>query len=261
MTHERRIPALGTAKARFAEILRREDMLGSPVSVSARQLTSEEVIGMPERTDLPVVTGLERMVEASVMGTKGHAFTDTPVEFVGRLTDVMALPLSTNGNRAIFLATLNATLSHLGMVDATVHCKDDDPERCALEIAKLLSARYSRRSIGLIGLNPAIAEELVKTFGADKVRITDRSIETIGETMFGVEIWDAETRTEDIVRLSDVILVTGTTMTNGTFDGIWNLSRSHKVKCIVYGVTAAGVCRLCDIERVCPYGATQTIKI
>lgn len=256
MTETRRPSVLETAKDRFAEILGKEGMLNVEVAVLAKPLTPEEAIGTPGRRDFPIVLGVERVIEASVLGAKGHAFTDSAGEFVGRIADVLALPLDTNRNRAIFLATLNAALSHLGMVTGTVHCKDDDPEKCAVEISESLLSKHGKCRVGLIGLNPAIAEGLVKIFGAENVRITDRSAKTIGESRFGVEIWDAETRTEDIVRASDVILMTGTTLANGTFDDIRKLAESDGKHCIVYGVTTAGVCHLCGIERICPYGSS-----
>jgi hypothetical protein len=256
MTQDRRIPVLEDAKARFAEILSKENMLSVEVLVLAKPLTPEEAIGTPGRRDFPIVLGVERIIEATVLGAKGHAFTDSASEFMGEIADVLALPLDTNRNRAILLATLNAALSHLGMVSGTVHCKDEDPEKCATEIAEYLHSKYGKRPVGLVGLNPAIAEGLVKTFGAENVRITDLSPKTIGESRFGVEVWNGETRTEEIVRVCDVILMTGTTLANGTFDSIRELAGSYGTDCIVYGVTTAGVCHLCGIERICPYGAS-----
>jgi hypothetical protein len=139
-------------------------------------------------------------------------------------------------------------------VGATVHCRDDDPEKCAREIADLLRARYGEVEVGLIGLNPAIAERLVDEFGKGRVRISDLNADNIGETRFGVEIWNGEERTEDLIDNSRVVLVTGTTVVNGTFDGIWNRIRARRKDCLLYGVTVAGVSELMGMERVCPCG-------
>ena len=134
----------------------------------------------------------------------------------------------THQSRAIFVATLNAVLRHLELVRATLHCKDDDPESCAREIASVLFQKYGKVRVGLIGLNPAIAEQLVDTFEPSHVHITDLNSEDIGSKRFGVEIWDGDDRTDDLVAISDVVLVTGTTILNGTFDRIWKRIRGRK---------------------------------
>ena len=124
----------------------------------------------------------------------------------------------------------DAVLRHLGMVRATVHCKDDDPETCALEIAGVLSAREGEARVGLIGLNPAIAERLVESFGPARVRISDLNPEDVGTRRFGVEVWDGRDRTEDLIDASDLVLVTGTTLVNGTFDPILRQARGRGVR-------------------------------
>jgi hypothetical protein len=256
MTQAPKVSSLETARDKFVEIVKRERLVDAEVTVLARPLTPEEAIGTPGRRDFPIVIGIERMIEATVLGARGHAFTDSASEYIGRIGDVIERPLDTNQNRAIFLATLNAALAHLGMVSGTVHCKDEDPEKCAVDIADHLHSKYGKCIVGLIGLNPAIAEGLVDKFGAENVRITDLGPKTVGDTKFGVEIWDGGTRTEDIVRESGVLLMTGTTLTNGTFDEIKELAERNGTDYIVYGVTTAGVCHLCGIERICPYGAS-----
>jgi hypothetical protein len=104
----------------------------------------------------------------------------------------------------------------------------------------------------MIGLNPAIAENLVQVFGSDRVHISDLDRDQIGKGRFGVEIWDGATRTADLIERSDLILMTGTTLQNGTFDGIWEAIRAQGKPGLVYGVTGAGVCALTGIERICP---------
>ena len=227
---------------------------GAQVSVLARPLTPEEAIGTPGRRDYPIVVGKERVLEARVEGARGQAFTDSPGEFLGTLDDVLGLELTTNRNRAIFVAMLNAVLAHLKMATGTVHCKDDDPENCARQIADQLHERYGRARVGLIGLNPAIAESLVDRFSADQVRITDLFEGNIGRKRFGVVIRDGTTRTEELVAASDVVVVTGTTLVNGTFDGIRDAVRRAGKGLVVYGVTAAGVAALAGLDRVCPFG-------
>ena len=246
--------------APFKRIADKENLLDVEISVLVKPLTPEEAIGKPGRRDFPIIIGKERVIEAVVMGSRGHAYTDSPRDFLGTLKDVLNLRLNTNYNRAIYIAALNAVLGSLGMVDKTVHCKDEEPEKCALEIADHLLKKYGKTDVGLIGLNPAIAERLVDAFGAEHVYITDLNKDNIGKRKFGTEVWDGSTRTEDLVESSDVIIFTGTTLVNNTFGRIWNLIQSHKRKYLVYGVTAAGVCKLLDIERICPRGQGGTIN-
>ncbi len=173
---------------------------------------------------------------------------------MGKLDDVMRMPLDSNGNRAIFIGVLNAVLRHLGVIEKTFHCRDEEPERCASEIAALLASAHPKGVIGLIGLNPAIAQSLVDAFGPRNVRITDLNKDNIGQEKYGVEIWDGGTRTEDLVRESDLVLLTGTTLVNGSFDAIWADIRRLGKDYLIYGVTAAGVGALLGLKRICPYG-------
>ena len=248
------LPAIEQARVQFKTIVDAEHLMQAEVSVRVIPLTPEEAIGRPWRRDFPIIKGKERVIEAKVLGAKGQAFTDSPQEFRGTLRDVMNLELTTNQHRAVFIASLNAVLSHLEMVNATVHCKDEEPERCALEIADTIARRFGSVSVGLIGLNPAIAERLVDRFGVDRVRITDLDPDNVGRMRFGVEIWNGDGRTADLIDASDVVLFTGTTLVNATFDGILELIESGGKAHMVYGATAAGVCFLNGMDRICPCG-------
>ncbi len=254
MSRESQASTLEEARSRFRKIVEKQGLAGLQVSVSARPLAPEQAIGTPSRQDFPIAAGRERVVEAEVLGARGHAFTDSPGQFQGPLESVLELDLTTDQSRAFFIATLNAVLRHLGMVRATVHCKDDDPETCALEIAGVLSARQGEARVGLIGLNPAIAERLVESFGPARVRISDLNPEDVGTRRFGVEVWDGRNRTEDLIDASDVVLVTGTTLVNGTFDPILRQARGRGKDLLLYGVTAAGVSELLGLARICPCG-------
>jgi len=257
MNKENEIGIIEQTIGPFREIVETEHLLDVDVSVLVKPLTPEEAIGEPGRRDFPIIIGKERVVEASFLGFKGHAYTDSPNEFLGTLREVLNLNLATNHNRAIYIAALNAVLGSLKMVDKTVHCKNEEPEECALEIADLLFKKHGSVNVGLIGLNPAIAERLSETFGPDHFRITDLSNDNIGKRRFGVEIWDGSKRTEDLIDASDVIVFTGTTLVNNTFSQIWNLIQNRDKAYLLYGVTAAGVSKLLGIERICPCGRKE----
>jgi uncharacterized protein (DUF4213/DUF364 family) len=254
MSSTHRPGILEQTRARFREIAGESGLLEARVSVLARPLTPEEAIGTPGRRDFPIILGKERILEASFLGARGHAFTDAAREFLGTVAEVLDLELTSNQSRAIFIATLNAVLRHLGRAGATVHCRDDDPETCGAEIARRIHERSPGAAVGLIGLNPAIAEHLVRVFGPDRVRLTDLYQGNIGKERFGVQVWDGEDRTADLVGKSDIILISGTTLQNATFDAILAAIRAQGRTGIVYGVTGAGVCALTGIERLCPCG-------
>ncbi len=244
---------LEAAKAKFERIVTEKDLLDAEVAVSVSALTAEEAIGQPTRRDFPIIEGKEQVIEARVCGAKGQAFTDSPQNFSGQLRDVLKLPLSSNPNRAVFIAVLNAALRAIGMLETTLHCRDDDPEKCAKEMADHVRCKWGKVAVGLIGLNPAIAQALVDTLGVGNVRITDLNRKNVQTVKFGATIRDGRTQTEELVSRSRVVIVTGTTLVNGTFDSIWNWIQSYDRDYLVYGVTAVGVCTLMDCNKMCPY--------
>ncbi len=248
---------LERAKSHLQEIIADNNLLDAEISVLAKPLTPEEAIGTPGRRDFPIIEGKERMIEAQILGAKGQSFTDSPGEFIGKLGDVIELELSNNKNRAIFIAAMNAVLRYLNIADGTVHCRDMEPEKCAPEIAEFIHNKYGKIKVGLVGLNPAIAEALVDKFGAENIANTDLNRENIGKEKFGITIMDGRSDTEELVQKSDIILITGTTIVNNTLDGILRFVKKHDKKYIIYGVTAAGVCQLLGLNRICPYGRDE----
>ncbi|MCX5804426.1 MAG: DUF364 domain-containing protein, partial [Proteobacteria bacterium] len=242
MTIDGDISILENSKKKLNEIIDNTNLTSAPVTVLVKTLSSEEAIGTPGRRDFPIVTGKERVVEAEFQGAKAHAFTDSPKEFIGKLQEVITMPLATNGERAIFIATMNAVLKHLNIVQTTLHCKDEEPEKCAKEIASHIKQALRSKRVGLVGLNPAILEALSNTFGAENVKITDLNRQNIGTMKYGVEVWDGGIMTEELVNNSDLVLMTGTTFVNGTFDAILDYVRHFNKEYLVYGVTSAGIC-------------------
>jgi uncharacterized protein (DUF4213/DUF364 family) len=249
--------ALEKSRVQLVEIARGNRLLDAQVSVLVKTLTPDEAIGVPGRRDFPIILGKERVVEADVLGAKAHAFTDSAGEFVGNLKEVLALPLTSNRERSIYVATLNAVLRHLHLVDHTIHCKDEDPERCAKEITSQILKKWGKVKVGFIGLNPAIAESLIELFGSENVKITDLNKQNINSSKYGVKVWDGNDMTEELIKQSDVILLTGTTFVNGTFDHIMHCIRNYKKDYVIYGVTGAGICKLLGLTRICPYSRNQ----
>jgi Putative heavy-metal chelation len=237
----------------FAELVRRCGLETAAVSVRTRALSTEEAIGEPGRRDFPLVKGKERLLEAVVGESRGNAFTDAPREFTGSVDELLAVPLDGARNRGLYIAALNAAFRSAGLVGGTVHCRDDDPERCATEIAATVEGRLRWHRVGLVGFNPAIAEELVRRLGPDRLRITDLDPNNIGTERFGVVIWDGEHRFRDLVEWADGVLMTGSTFVNGTFDALQETVEQAGKPMVLYGVTAAAMAHLFGFERLCPY--------
>lgn len=242
---------LHECRAKLRELVRAHGLDHAEVVVRATPLTPEEAIGNPDRRDFPILEGKERVIEATVMEARGQAFTDSASEFNGLLGDIIDSSLADNRSRALFVAVLNATLRYLGLVNGVIHCKDNDPKACAEEIAARVQKTGSE-TVGLVGLNPAIAEALVREFGAEKVLITDLNPQNIGIRKFGVVVLDGRLHTSDLIRASDLILLSGTTIVNDSFDDIRRAVREEAKRLIVFGITAAGVSYLAGLERWCP---------
>ena len=248
---------LEDSKRELGKIITQRKMQDTDVSILVKPLTPEEAIGQPERRDFPIIEGKERVIEAQVLGAKGHSFTDSPADFAGTLIQILAVSLKTNTNRALFIAAMNATLRYLNLCEKTVHCMDEEPAECAKEIAAHILKEWGKVRVGLVGLNPAIAEALVETFGQANVKITDLNLQNINSSKFGLKIWDGREKTDDLIEQSDVLLITGTTFVNGTFDSIMDSVRKYKKDYLVYGVTGAGICTLMGLNRICPFGRNQ----
>jgi hypothetical protein len=248
---------LERAREKFESILHRTDQLQIPVEVVANPLTPEEAIGQPQRRDFPIIEGKERMVEATVKGARGHAFTDMPGNYQGTLKDVLDMPLDNSNRRAIFISTMNAAMRHLHKVEQTVHCKDEDPENCSREIARYLLDEWGRIRIGLIGLNPAIADSLIATYGAANVSISDLNPGSVGAVKQGVRILDGRQDTDTLIENADGIVITGTTLVNRTIDSILEKVEAAGKKYILYGVSCAAVCKVMGLPRICPFGRNE----
>jgi len=258
MNDEHKLSALlDASKVKLSKIVTQRKLQDTDISILVKPLTPEEAIGQPGRRDFPIIEGKERVIEAQVLGARGHAFTDSPADFAGTLVQVLAVPLKTNTNRALYLAAMNATLRYLNLCEKTVHCKDEEPARCAKEIAAHILKEWGKVRVGLVGLNPAIAEALIETFGQANVEITDLNLQNINSSKFGLKIWDGREKTDDLIEQSDVLLITGTTFVNSTFDSIMECVRKYKKNYLIYGVTGAGICTLMGLNRICPFGRNQ----
>jgi uncharacterized protein (DUF4213/DUF364 family) len=244
-------PLLKELKEKLEAVAASGHLGDEAVRVNIGTLSVKQAIGSPNRQDFPLLQGKEVMIEAKFRESCGQAFTDRPSDFKGTLNEVLKLPLDNNSNRAVFIATLNAVAADMKMTSGTRHCRDDEPEECAPQIAQTILDKYGRVKVGLIGLQPAILENLAATLGKDNVRCTDLNPDNIGATKYGVEIRDGRTETEKLIKWCDLALVTSSTIVNNSFDAIRERATREGKRLVIFGVTGAGAAALAGLERLC----------
>ena len=220
------------------------------VIVRAAPLSVNDAIGRPDKNDYPLQIGVEKLMEADVLGSKGQAYTDQYGNFDGSLKDVLSLKLKDNYERAVFIATFNALLKHFKLVENTIHCKNEEMEYCSKIIAQSIKEKYNdARKIWLVGHQPRILESLSRNF---TVRVTDRADTNIGKNILGggkiyTTIEDPQNGIE-ICKWADLILSTGSIFVNNTFYDILSCDKPI----LLYGTTAAGPAYVLGIPRCCP---------
>ena len=232
-------------KERFAQIVVENNLSDETVRISAKTLTPEEAIGNPESEDFPILKGHERLMQAEFKGSFGQAFTDMYGDFEGTLQDVLCMELNNNFRRAIFIATLNAVMRNLGLIEGSVHCKDRGPEECGLDLVEFLEGCKISR-IALVGFQPVHAR---CCSGCHELKILDLDKENIGKEKFGVVVLDGDKNAKEVLKWCDLALVTGTTVVNGTIEPILEMAGK---KVVFYGISIAGVAQLFNFNRFCP---------
>lgn len=217
------------------------------VRVSVRALKPKEAIGSPSRSGYALLKGHEVMIQAELRGAHGQAFTDEPTEYEGSLEAVHGLPLTSSKERALLVASANATYSHLGLISGTRHCRDSGPEDCGKAIAAELAGRFPPGArMVMLGYQPAIAHFMSKAFSS--FRVTDMDPGNIGKVVEGMRI-EPHTDNEEAIKWSDVVLSTGSTLVNGTMEDIIRAGNGKKV--IFFGVTVAAAAYEFGFDRLC----------
>jgi Putative heavy-metal chelation len=236
---------------KFIALAEDHDLLEEDVVIQTKILKTAEAIGNPDRQDYPLLKGKEFLMEASFRGARGQAYTDDPAEFSGHLKEIAHLPLTTTGERALFISCLNAVLRYLQPELGTVHCKDNEPEECAREITNFVRS-CKPGFIGLVGLQPAILECLASEFGASNVACLDRDEAFRGQTKFGLPItWSDRESLEELFAKADLVLATGSTVVNGSLPEILELAERSAVPVYFFGTSIAGAAHLFGLNRLC----------
>ncbi len=231
----------------FKAIIKRYHLNTDEVHIISKSLTPEEAIGITKRKDFPILTGQEVMLQAEYKGAVGQAFTDAPTLFRGTLDEILELDLSEDShNRALFVASLNAVMTKLGLIDHTVHCRGEEPERCAVEFADCVRKKYGDKKIAIVGYQPSILEALAKEF---TVRVLDLNPNNVGQIRYGVKVeHGVDDYQEVVLDWADVVFCTGSTLCNGTIVNFMDLEK----EVIFFGTTAAGAIHLLGLKRLCP---------
>ncbi len=242
---------LQDAKRRFIAEIESQgsgcDDLNDDVVVSS-PLSSKDALGEPDRDDFPLLSGKEVLMQAVYRGFVGQAFTAASGSFHGSLGDVLELPLQSTFERAVFISTMNAVLRCSGLVEKTVHCKNDGPKECALRMGSWIKEQGAKR-VGLVGMQPALLEALVNALGPERVMVSD--LADAGTTRYGVRVLDG-TESSHMFEDCQLMLITGSTLANCTIDGLMENVSRHEIRAVFYGTTIAGAAYLLDLERWCP---------
>ncbi len=225
------------------DLWKEEGLLSERIEIRARALSATEAIGNPEHQDFPIQKGKEKLMQATFMDAGGQAFTDMYGDYEGTLEEVLNLSMENNHQRAVFVASLNAVLRHLRRIEGSIHCRDEEPVTCGKALVPYLKDRYSGARITQVGFQPRMVENLAAEY---PLRVLDMDPDNIGTRKFGVTIEHAD-NTEDAVNWADLLLITGTTLANGTITPLLG-----KKPMIFYGTTVAGAAHLMGWERFCP---------
>ena len=129
-------------------------------------------------------------MQANFKDAGGQAFTDMYGDYEGTLKQVLGLPMENNHQRAVFVASLNAVLRHLGLIEGTIHCRDEEPVQCGKALIPYLNDRYQRRQDCPGGISAAHGGKPVDL--AHPLRVLDMDPDNIGKMKFGVTIESAD---------------------------------------------------------------------
>jgi uncharacterized protein (DUF4213/DUF364 family) len=226
----------------FVTLIKENHLEAEDVVIRARPLTPEEAIGNPEDKDYPLITGKERMMQAEFRNTCGQAYTDMYGNFSGKLMDIAQMELRNNFRRAIFVSSLNAVMRYLGLIDKTMHCKDNDPRECGLKLVDYIAEKYGNSKIAMVGFQPRLVESLAKKF---EIKVTDMDHANINTEKYGITVQSPE-MTKVHTDWCDLIVSTGSVLVNDTINDFLVGKPA-----IFYGVTIAGAAKILGFENFC----------
>jgi uncharacterized protein (DUF4213/DUF364 family) len=227
-------------KTELERLAAEKGWLNETMQVACNALSAEEAIGTPAEQDYPIQKGKETMLQVSFGDFHGQAFSrEVFRNRTATLQEVLALPLDSDGNRAILIAAANAMFCAAGRIDRTIHCKNQEPAECAKHLGEITSAE----KVALFGLQPRFLEKLNEL---GEVRCVDIDPDLIGTLVGGVLVEPPENTTE-IIEWADRLLVTGSATVNDTFSRFLDPGKPLHV----FGTTGAGAAHVLGLQRYC----------
>ena len=222
----------------FKEVLDRYGIHKKTVNVEAKGFDGSE---------LPYGKEVTLSAEyAGVIGECSTSFVRSPAQFNGTLLQILELDIENDPyERSIYIASVNAVMNKYKLADDCVGCSHDHKEKCAEYIVHNYKKNNGNVNVLLVGYQPHILEALAANF---PVRLLDLDPDNIGKTYFGVTS-EHGADFADAVRWADVILCTGSSLSNGTITNYVNLPKDVSF----YGTTIAGCARVFGLKRLCPY--------
>lgn len=215
--------------------------------VFAAPLAPEAAIGQTTCSDYALQKGKERLLQAEIDGYRGQAFTDSPGYYRGKFEDVLNLSLADNFERAVFIAVFNALLRSKGVIQKSVHCRDESPARCALLLTEYIRERFTSPKVVLIGYQPRFAETLAASF---PLRINDLDSDNIGKKIEGIKeiAIEPSTAAGKNMKWADLIIVTGSVIVNNTFSSFGD----SRKPVLYFGTSIVGPAQVLGLNHFCP---------
>ena len=239
-------------RAEFEKLIAENGIDTDGIEITCGSLTPQEAIGITDRTDAPINTGQEVMMQAVYKGAAGQAYTDAPDAFSGTLSDILAMDVIGDPRaRGLFISALNAVMRQLGKTDHTVHCRNMEPRECSQEYVEWLKENYAPCRLVLIGYQPWLFRRLAED-GTFDLRVLDLDPDNVGEERFGVVVEHGLDDYEDaVLSWADLVLCTSSVFCNATMDLYIDIGR----EVLFYGITGAGAVSLLGLKRHCPVSA------
>ena len=228
-------------KQSFKGILEKRSLHDHTVYVKAER---------PADSDAADLDGKEIKLIADYEGTTGEcstSYTGFASGYKGTLGEVLSLDIENDPHaRSVYIAAVNAVMNKLEMADDCVSCVADDKVECAEHIVRQYKKNNGKVNVLLAGYQPQMLEALAANF---PVRVLDLDKDNIGKTYFGVTVEDGMEAFSDAAWWAEVILCTGSALSNGTLIKYINMPKDV----LFYGTTVASCARVLGLRRMCPF--------
>ena len=224
-------------KERFLAVPGVNELLDLPVKVTAD--TDPEKTLLPEGAVPSAAKRGEYRVCASLSGTTGEAYTETPWSFEGTLCEALQIPVTDKGINAISIACINAALSRLGLIEGTFSETIAAHESYADSLCRYVVENYGKKNIILVGYDGYIVKRFMDE-GIDFWTM-DRDPDNIAQDRFNhVIVNSAKYNRESCFAWGKLFIITGSTLCNGTV--VQYLDKGKNL--LFYGVTGRGASHL-----------------